>query len=348
MARHFAAIVCAILLLFGDIAAAAVVRDLYSARVPVAGQSDRALAAGARAALKEVLVKVSGSKRVLQNAAIADALEQARSQVLTYAFERENSTGEELLARFEFDRSYVTGLLMRAGEPLWTANRPVVLVWLVADGPGGRYFVNRDTDRKAVTQLLQAFSRRGVPIQMPLFDLADTAAISPEDAWGLDSHSLRSASSRYDVQHILAGRAAPVSNGTLVGDWSYLSPQGRLDRSVEAADMGEYLSQGVTVVADEMAARYAVAPTEAGQLSIAATISGVKNYADYAAIISWLESLEVVDGATVEQVGGDTLTLRLQTRAAPARLAVLFELNERFEPVRDSGGPARLSYQWRP
>lgn len=348
MARHFPAIVCAILLLFGDSAEAAVVRDLYSARVPVTGQSDRALADGARAALEEVLVKVSGSNRVLKNAAIAEALAEARSQVLTYAFERADSNGEELLARFEFDRSYVAGLLMRAGEPLWTANRPVVLVWLVTDGPEGRQFVNRDTDRTALTQLYEVFSRRGVPIQLPLFDLADTAALSPEEAWGLDSLSLRSASSRYDTQHILAGRVTQLSNGMLVGDWSYLSPRNRLDRSVEAAEMGEYLDQGVAVVADEMAARYAVAPTEAGQVPVAVTVSGVTDYAGYAAIISWLESLEVVDRTTVEQIRGDTLMLRLRARTAPSQLAVLFELNEQFEPVRVPGGPGRLNYQWRP
>jgi len=138
-----------------------------------------------------------------------------------------------------------------------------------------------------------------------------------------------------------------LSNGMLVGDWSYLSPRNRLDRSIEAAGMGEYLGRGAAIVADEMAARYAVAPTDSGQVPVAVTISGVTDYADYAAVISWLENLEVVDGTTVERIRGDTLTLRLRARTAPAQLAVLFELNEQFEPVRVPGDPGRLSYQWR-
>ena len=55
-------------------ARAEIVKNLYSAQVPVADQSAAALASASREALAEVLVKVSGSVDVLQYGAIKAAL----------------------------------------------------------------------------------------------------------------------------------------------------------------------------------------------------------------------------------------------------------------------------------
>ncbi len=56
--------------------------------------------------------------------------------------------------------------------------------------------------------LVEEFSRRGVPVQLPVFDLADTTAVSPEDAWRLDATVLQAASVRYNVGNVVAGRLA--------------------------------------------------------------------------------------------------------------------------------------------
>ena len=100
---------------------AEVVRDIYAAQVPVADRSGKALASAARDALAQVLVKVSGSEEVLDNPVVAEALPGARSHVQQYAFQVED--GAALSARFEFDASYITGLVTRARLPLWTAPR---------------------------------------------------------------------------------------------------------------------------------------------------------------------------------------------------------------------------------
>lgn len=325
---------------------AEVVRDLYAARVPVADQSARALDRASREALAEVLVKVSGSVEILQNPTITEILPEARAQVQQYAYHRDEGPGGGLSASFEFDGAWVTGLVTRAGAPLWTANRPQVLVWLVAEDARGRYFVNRESAPQLVEQLMEEFARRGVPAQLPLFDLADAAALSTAQAWRMYAPALQAASGRYGLADILAGRLATLSSGQSAGDWSYFHDGERSERSVTAVDPGAFAREGVAIVAEEMAARYAVAPSGSTAGGVAMTVAGVYSYADYADIVAWLERLELIEHANVERVSGGQLELRLHAQADARQLAALIELNNRLLPVPPGNSTSQLTYQW--
>lgn len=322
------------------------VRDLYSASVPVPDQSAASLTSAAREALKEVLVKVTGTSAVLDSAAIAPAVEEARAHVQQYAYGRAGPSGEELQARFKFDADWVNSRVIEAGIPLWTANRPSVLLWLVMEDARGRYFVNNETAPGQAAQLVEAFKRRGVPVQLPLYDLSDTAAISPDEAWRLDGTVLRAASSRYGVQHIVSGRLAALASGQFVGDWSYLAANERVDRALTVPTFTDFVRAGVTLVADDMAGRYAVAAPEASGHGVMVRVSGVRAYADYAAIVGWLQSLEMVAAVTAERIAGEHLELRLQTGVSSDQLARLFELNQRLQPVTEANAGPALSYRW--
>jgi hypothetical protein len=323
------------------------VRDLYSAQVPVADQSAKALSVASRQALADVVVKVSGSVEVLQYPAIKTALKKARANVQQYAYSREDGPQGVLSARFEFDGSYVTRLVTQSGAPLWTANRPQVLVWMVVEDASGRYFVNMDTAPELAAQLLEAFSRRGVPVQLPLFDLADSAAISTEEAWRLYGPALQAASDRYDVRDIVVGRLAALSTGNSVGDWSYLYSGNRIDRSVTAADAEAFMREGVSIVAEDMASRYAVVSSGADDSGVTMSVLGVASYADYAGIVAWLEGLELIDHANVERIERDQIELRLHAQADAGQLAAIIELDERLVPVPPTIANSQLSYQWR-
>lgn len=328
-------------------AVAEVVTDLYSASVPVQDQSAPALAAASRQALSEVLVKVSGSTEVLKAPAIVSALGEARSQVQQYSYERGAAGEAPLLASFEFDGGYITDLVTRAGAPLWTANRPQVLAWVVIEDEQGKRFLSWDGTAQQAKQLQDAFSRRGVPLQLPVFDLADMAALSPDAAWELDEAAIRNASARYNVEDVVAGRLAPAVDGKAAGEWRYFFQENRVDRSVTVPDLKAFLRDGVDVVATGMSARYAVAPTAGVEGGVMMSVSGVSTYAEYAAIVHWLEGLEPVQRAIVERVQGDRLDLRLHAQADATKLAAIIELNDRLLPAPANGAGATLNYQWR-
>lgn len=328
-------------------ALAEVVADLYSASIPVENQSAQALTAASRAALSEVLVKVSGSTGLLKSPGVASALSDARSQVQQYSYVRGEPPAAPLSVRFEFDGGYITDLVAQSGAPLWTANRPQVLAWVVMEDAQGKRFISWDGTPVQAKQLAEAFSRRGVPVQLPVFDLGDLAALTPEAAWTLDEATIRAASARYNVQDVLAGRLAALESGNAAGEWSYFFPDQRVNHSVTVPDFPAFLRDGVNMVATELAARYAVAPTPGVEGGMLVSVSGVTTYADYAAIVKWLENLEPVKNANIERVQGDRIDLRVQAQADATKLAAIIELNNRLQPVPDTGTGAQLNYQWR-
>ncbi len=330
---------------------AEMVRGIYAAEVPVTDQSSTELSRASRQAMSEVLVKVSGSKRVLDNPVIAAALGGARKQVQRFSYSKDPANPGGLAVRADFDSTYINGLVIEAGVPLWTANRPVVLLWLVEEGADGRYFVNADTAPPLVSALRREFSRRGVPVRLPLYDLTDAGALNPDQAWSLDAPTYVLASARYALQDVLAGRFSRLPDGSVTGEWSYFQGEQALRQPVTAENEAQFWQQGVALVAEAMAARYAVAATgDTGGLTVAVT--GVASYADYASVVSWLESLELVERADIEAVRGDMILLRLQAKADAAQLAAIIELNQQLVPILpglpggDSGAGAQLNYQW--
>lgn len=351
MTRTLWVVVCLALLAGRGAVAAEQVRDLYIADVPVADQSGAELARAAAEGLAQVLVKVSGSVEVLALAPVEQALRGARNRVRQYSYTRIEAPAEGagggpgLAARVEFDPAQVRELLTSAGAPIWTATRPVVLVWLVTEDESGRRFVSPGTDPALVAGLVEGFRRRGVPLRFPLFDLADTAALDAEEAWSLPAEQLLAASERYRAAEVLAGRIAVLTSGEIAGDWVYLSGTGRQDRGVVRATAPEFLDAGVAMVAEDMASRYALAASGVAGDTLAMTVTGIDSYADYAAVLSWLESLEPITRAHVSTVAGDTLRLVLTAEADAAQLAGIIELNPRLRP---GSGPTTgsLSYRW--
>jgi hypothetical protein len=325
-------------------ARAEVVKGLYAAEIPVGDQSQAELNLASRQALSQVLVKVSGTMDVLDNAEIRKALDKSRSYVQQYAYARADGPG--LLAKFEFDDSIIAGLLSDAGAPLWTANRPTVLAWVVVETAGGRFLLNSESDPELVAELISQFASRGVPVKLPLFDLVDSSSMTADVLWRQDSDSLKAGSARYGVEDVLAGRVAVLSTGSWVGDWVYLSSQARTDRSYTTTSGPEFITAGVSMVAQDMASRFAVAPTDSPGTGVLMTVAGVRSYADYAGVVSWLESLELIDHANIERVQGDLIELRLVAQADVAQLASIIELNNKLVPSPAPQQGAGLAYQW--
>ena len=343
-------VVCALALLtmalWPAVSSAEVVKNLYEATVPVAGHSESALSDASARALSQVLVKVSGSVDVLQNPAIATGLNQARSYVQQYSYTRDQDATGDLSARFEFADSVISKMLTDSGAPLWTANRPAVLVWIVSQDSDGRHFVIAETAPEVMSALRGGFDERGIPVRFPLLDLQDAASLTVEDAWRLQASPILGASQRYGVQDILAGRLTGLSTGKWVGDWSYLAESGRVNRSVTADSVEVFLAAGVSLVAEEMAGRYAVAAAQANVGGIVMSVNGVRDFGDYAKIVAWLEGLELIQHANIESVRGSDIQLRLIARADANQLRPIIELNDRLQPLSADIITDELSYQW--
>ncbi|MEQ8514677.1 MAG: DUF2066 domain-containing protein [Chromatocurvus sp.] len=327
-------------------AASRVVEDLYSARISVPDRSQASLDTAAREGLEEVLVKITGSRDVVSLPVLERAVRDAQDLLQQFSYQS-GADGDDLVLELSFSSETVRGLVIEAGAPLWTANRPQVLVWLVIDGPGGRRLVGAEDHPGLVGQLRQAFERRGLPLAMPILDLEDVVALSPGDAWRQDLAQIMQASARYPAEQVLVGRAAALSGGRWLGDWLLYDGRSRSDRPVIADSAEGFLGAGVDLVADVVAGRFALTSDLAGGTSGARLeVSGVATYTDYAAIVSWLESIELVEYANVEWLRGDRLTLNLVAQTDLQSLRPLIELNDRLLPDVRGGDSSNLVYIW--
>lgn len=331
--------------LLANPAAARVVDDLYSARVSVPDRSQASLDAAVRDGLSEVLVKITGSREVLSLPVLDRAVRDARDLLQQFSYESSDDGDLEIALSFTSDT--VRNLVIEAGAPLWTANRPQVLVWLVVDGPGGRQLVDAESYPDLVAGMQRAFERRGLPLVMPILDLDDVVALSPGDVWRQGLAEIMQASARYPAEQILIGRAAALSAGGWLGDWLLYDGRSRADRPVNAGSAATFLETGVDLVAGVVAGRFALTSSVAGGTSGARVeVSGVSTYSDYAAIVSWLESLELIEYANVEWLRGDRLTLRLVAQTDLQSLRPLIELNSRLVPDKRGGDGTNLVYIW--
>ncbi len=328
----------------GTIAQAEILADIYTAFLPGEARGEAALRAARREGLEQVLIKASGDAQAAQRPATRAALDVAERYLLRYSYVKA-ADGATLL-RLDYDEREVQALLRSADLPLWTANRPPVLAWLVVSEGGGRHFLNPATEAEAVAELRDGFSRRGIPLQLPLYDLEDTAALSPGEAWRQSSGALIAASRRYRGTEVLAGRAARTASGRWVGDWQLLYEGRWVKRQASGASFADIAAAGADLAASAIAGRYAVSLTDNTDLRHRVTLRGIRAYDDFVAAQEALEALEAVRRVVPERVVGDQVSLRIEADADVVQLARIVELDQRFVPTPAPAGDAGLFYEW--
>ena len=323
-----------------------VVADIYTARLPVEGRDDAALRAARRAGLAQVLIKASGDAQAASRPETEAAVRGAERYLLSYTYEATADGGTRV--RLDYDERAVQALLRNADLPLWTANRPATVAWVVLSDSGQRSFLSA-AERPLEGEALRAsFDDRGLPLQLPLLDLADTTALSPGEAWRQSSAAVIEASRRYRGTEILAGRAARTASGRWVGDWRLLYEGRWLARPVEAADFQAFSEAGADLVASTIAGRYAVRSSGAGDRRHQVTLRGVRTYDDYLVAQAALAGLETVRRVVPERLLGDRVSLRLEADTDLVQLGEIIELDDRFVATPADAGYSGLYYEWIP
>ena len=345
--------VLAVLALLTLQAWAEVVPGLYRVEVPVAQQSAQALQRAAAEGLEQVLVRISGQRDLSGNAEIRQALSQADRYLEQYQYLRREPEPEggpptepELLAEVAFEQQEVEQLLRRAGLPIWSPNRPTVLVWLVMDDARGRALVNSETHPQLVKALRAEARRRGLALKFPLLDLEDTAALSVEELWAMRDEAVARASERYDPGAVLMGRVSRVSSGQLLGGWRFLFAGDSYSIDAQAQDAAAFVAPAVDRAADALAAEYAIWPVKIAEEGLLLRLTGVTDFHDYAQAMDYLQRTPAIQEVDVLRVEGDELLLRLVAEGQLEQLRRVLELGNKLQPEETATGEAALSYRW--
>jgi hypothetical protein len=309
------------------------VPTLFAAQVPLDEESDNPRDDAYKAALVEVLMRVSGSQ-LSANVEAVDELFPVPSAYVT-----QFRSGAEDTLWVSFDGEAIERALRAAGQLVWGSDRPLTLVWLAVDwGQGEREIIaagdperipqqSRSIDRNRLLRerVLEIAEKRGLPLVFPLLDTEDLQSVAFSDIWGGFDERIVDASKRYGADSILIGRIRPASGQR--NRWTYIFG-------------GESLSWNgppeaiVDQIADTLAAEFAVggdAPIEV----LALNIAGIETVDAYGAVQELLADVSLIESFKISAVAGDVVSYRIEVRGGADRLRRALRFAGLLEQVDD-------------
>jgi hypothetical protein len=298
--------------------AAVEVPTLYTAEVPLDREAGDPRADAYDAALRQVLLRVSGSELANDEETVALLFPNPQ------AFVTQFRPGSDESLWVSFDGQAIEQVLRSAGQPLWGADRPLTLVWLAVDwGQGEREIIaaddpermeqeSRSIDRNRMIRqrLLEIADRRGLPLVFPLLDTTDLQSVTFADIWGGFDGAVLDASERYDADSVLIGRIRATS--TQSNRWVYYFG----DEEVALSGPPEAV---LGQVADRLAAEFAIGgnlPLESVELAI----SGIVSVEAFGNVQRILEDVSIIERYAIVEVSGDRIRYDLDVRGGPERL----------------------------
>jgi uncharacterized protein len=331
--------------------------DLYQVEVAVADQSRSEQQVAAGIGLLEVLTRVTGLKEIPQPPEIRAAMAQperyyAQSLYLPSAGRElpATSRAREVQARarpgaglafsMRFSEAEIRRLILTAGLPLWSANRPTTVVWLALDDGEQRHLIDRSEEQFLIPALLRRAQQRALPVIVPDLSLHenddDRSDVSVFAVWNHDWATLVAISQRYRMDNILVGRISQTPAGVWMADWHLWQRTGERDFReqvfvLEAEDGDRLARDAVDQVADALFAQFAIYPGAEAVLRL--EINGIGDLRSYGAVLQYLASLEFVEAVQVQRVERGRLQVALTTHADVGRLQEFLRFEGRLRPA---------------
>ena len=345
---------------------AAVVQWLYAVEVPVESQADSERQRASRDALSTLLARLTGMSRIPHTTAVRDALARPEDFYTSYQFERRGPSGvgeatAQMVLVIHFEPASAQGLLRRAGLPIWAANRPRTLAWVVVERNSERTML-ADAPGDMAAALMARARARGLEVFLPLWDVQDMA-LTPADILGRFWGRIAAASARYAPDMLLVGRAEQAHDGAWRTDWALRdapraaprrlhveqadaesAPRAAMNASFHqralskraAAEAG--VDGAVAALAGRFAARGALA-------AIDVTVRDARTVRAYAFLMEHFRSREYIERFELREVRSDAMNFRLHSRTSRQQLGELLSLAGKF--AVDADGPAGLDLAWK-
>jgi uncharacterized protein len=316
-------------LCLGDSSLALTRTELYQAKAPMADRSEATQTAAFQAAMRIVLVRVTGRRSAEDDPALAPLVGNARRYVQQF---RATPDGQLWVS---FDGPAIERWLTQNGQPLWGHERPTTFVWLtVQTGPQSGTVITADATSDLKSLIDAAAASRGVPLLWPsALDLQknhlDYAGVN-----GAAPSTLADIGRRLGGEGILIGKGSGTGESANVR-WIHLFQ----DRSSEFSGSLE----GVNRTADLYAGLFAAS---GNLVPIDIEVSGVGDLRQYANVQTYLESLTFISHVSVVALTGDTIRIRLATRGGAESLQRTLALNGRLQPIA-AGDSGILRFQLR-
>jgi hypothetical protein len=335
---------------------AAVIEDLYDAKIAVHDQSQHTQNNAFSLALKQVLIKVSGNSDLLTNPKIKNAVTKATRFVRSYSYDKQ---GSQLYLVISFDPQRVENVIRSAGFAVWDKRRPDSLIWLAikSSEDSARQFAMPSEYSEIYQQLSVRAAQRGITLLFPLWDLDDMQTLGVYDVWGGFSAQISQASERYAVPSVLSARiylngkqSSNVAQGSAQAntkstalwsaDWTMIEGGGLLAGQVQG-DSPLFIAEGlIDALADQLSLKYAIdlAQIDRADTKVHIVVNNIDSLTYYSQALGSLENMSIVNGATLIKQQGSRATFELELLGDVEDLTNALSLDSKIRPVVDDFG----------
>ncbi|PNT88474.1 DUF2066 domain-containing protein [Coxiella burnetii] len=329
------------------------IRGINVATVAVSDQSPQTLQTALPQALEQVLIRMSGNTGVMTLPTVQDAVPQISHYVekYSYATKTDESGKQQLLLQVVFDTRAVKRLLQNANQAIWSANRPLTMVWVSIPNGKQSQILASDSQNPALHALKQVAAFRGVPVIFPAMDLEDQINVAQPASTLPNNQQLQAISQRYGVDSILSGAVVSGENGQLQGEWQLFLNGTPYEWQTSGANVVQVVNNGIDRAADMMANQFATLDSK-GMGSLATMqVTGVKTLDDYVHVVSTLKHLTPVAKVSVSDMNADMLLLKIKTIGnlddLVKSLKSVSHLVAETAPTQPELNAANLFYRWK-
>lgn len=315
------------------------VTGLFEAEVPVVGQDAAVRQDAMRAALAEVLVKVSGHRAVGTLPGVAELTNAAPQYVQQFVYRnaamlpgQRASQPPARVLWVRFDRDALIRVLRANGIAIWGNARPALLLWLDVREQNERSIVSID-NKPEWKQFIESITKsRGVPLLLPVLDANELASMQTTDPWNASPEEVMRISTRYHPEAVLVGKVES-RNGEWLSTWSFYDQENRQAWSASGETRDAVVLDGIQKAIDELVAHYNSADTAPADAGLLLQINDVQTLEEYARVTKYLGSLASVAQLQLLRVEGLNLIFRVEAQGGAQRLTSDIRLGTTLAPM---------------
>lgn len=258
--------------------------------------------------MKDVIVRASGQTEAVSNNVVEKALSES-SDYLEQS--RTSNVDGKTLVTMVFNDTKIKSLLVQAGLPLWPAERPTVLVWLVEER-AEREIIWEHSDSSVLRGVRDAAQRRGLPMLVPVGDFEDITGVSASDLWGGFAKTVGQASQRYPVDAVLVVKSEGSDlRWTLYNQKPATIGEGKQEVISGANSGAQAVSDMVNELSDYFAEKNAVKVASKSDASLKVQFTALNDPLSFFILESKLNQLNSVASIDVVSMQGSKVLLNL-------------------------------------
>ena len=315
------------------------VAGLYEVEVPVVGQDVAVRQDAMRAALAEVLVKVSGNLAVGALPGIAELVNTAPQYVQQFVYRnaaplpgQRSSQPPARVLWVRFDRDAVIRVLRSSGVAIWGNARPSLLLWLDVREQNERAIVGVDNKPEWKLFVDSVGKSRGVPLLLPTLDADDLANVQRVDPWSASPEEVLRISARYRAEAVLVGKIE-LNNGAWQSTWSLYDQDNRQAWTTPGETRDAAVLDGLQTAVDALVAHYNAASTATTDAGLSLQVNDVQTLEEYARVTKYLGALASVARLQLLRVEGLNLVFRVEAQGGAQRLTSDIRLGSTLAPL---------------